>query len=181
MRYRVSFNGHIKIMNNHPIVGFQAIKPDKPKLLILGTMPSVRSIEDDFYYAHPRNAFWPIMSRYLSVDLQTVGQKTQALLNANIMLWDVLQSCERIGSLDSAIKHPQVNDFEALLNEYPDLKRILFNGKTAQDLFKKHVLKKQNLPTDLELICLPSTSPANAALTLEDKWLFWREILQKIQ
>ncbi|BBP43622.1 DNA-deoxyinosine glycosylase [Thiosulfativibrio zosterae] len=168
-------------MNNHHVVGFQAIKPDQPKVLILGTMPSVRSIEDDFYYAHPRNAFWAIMARYLNSDLQTVEQKTQALLNANIMLWDVLQTCERQGSLDSAIKQPQANDFEALFIENPDLKRIIFNGKAALDLFKKQVLKHQNLPADLELICLPSTSPANAALTLEDKWLFWREILQKIQ
>lgn len=163
------------------ITGFKPLVPQNPTCLILGTMPSVVSLEEGFYYGHPRNAFWPIISRYCGRELNDIAAKKQALLDADILLWDVLSSCERLGSLDSAIKRPVANDFASLFRQFPSLKKIIFNGKEAEKLFKRCVIKDQILPNDLEFICVPSTSPANAALTLEDKWLLWREVLPKIQ
>lgn len=163
--------------------GFEPIVPDVPdsaKLLILGTMPSVESLNQSFYYAHPRNAFWPILSALLGQKLITVEQKVDALKSAGILLWDVLASCERSGSLDSAIQKPLANDFTWIFKQHPHIKVIVFNGKTAETLFRRHVLGEQNLPTDLTLLTLPSTSPANARLTLEDKRLLWQEKLSDL-
>jgi len=163
--------------------GFDPIVPDAPdsaKLLILGTMPSVESLNQSFYYAHPRNAFWPILSALLGQELLTVEQKIHALKSAGILLWDVLASCERSGSLDSAIKKPLANDFTWIFKHHPHIKTIVFNGKSAEALFRRHVYGKQNLPSDLTLMTLPSTSPANARLTLEDKRLLWQEKLSDL-
>ncbi|MDG6777942.1 DNA-deoxyinosine glycosylase [Thiomicrorhabdus sp. zzn3] len=157
--------------------GFAPIEPESAHLLILGTMPSVESLNQAFYYAHPRNAFWPIMAELLNRPLQTVEQKTQALQQAGILLWDVLAACQREGSLDSAIQSPQANDFTWIFKKHPHLKTVVFNGKSAEALFKRHVLKQQDLPKDLTFLSLPSTSPANARLSLQDKCLLWQEKL----
>lgn len=160
--------------------GFNPIVPNMPKVIILGTMPSVVSIEQAFYYAHPRNAFWPIMEQLLGHTLNTEREKIVALQQAGIFLWDVLQACERQGSLDSAIKQPQANDFEAIFARFPQLKTVIFNGQAAEKLFKQQVLKRQAVPSDLTYLTLPSTSPANARLKLSDKVLFWQEKLQDL-
>ena len=153
-------------------------------------MPSVVSIEEAFYYAHPRNAFWPVMESLLveagqtAKSLKTIEDKKQACDVLGIYLWDVLQACQRQGSLDSAIQAPEANDFAAVFTAYPSIKTVAFNGGTAQKLFKKEVLKKQQLPdeliNELTFITLPSTSPAYAAITLEDKRLFWQEKLSDL-
>jgi TDG/mug DNA glycosylase family protein len=161
-------------------LGFEPIIPSSPKILILGTMPSVVSIDQAFYYAHPRNVFWPIIESLVLRRLPTVNDKRQACEEKDILLWDVLQSCQRPGSLDSAIQKPLANDFESLLKPYPHLKTIAFNGQAAEKLFKKEVLKKQHLPKDLVFITLPSTSPAYAAISFEDKRLFWQEKLSNL-
>ncbi len=160
--------------------GFEPIIPSVPKILILGTMPSVVSIDKAFYYAHPRNVFWPIIASMVSRSLHSIEDKKQACEEKGILLWDVLQSCQRPGSLDSAIQQPEANDFSALLQAYPLLKTIAFNGQAAEKLFKKEVLKKQNLAKELVFITLPSTSPAYAAITLEDKQLLWQEKLSDL-
>lgn len=160
--------------------GFDAITPENPRCLILGTMPSVVSLQESFYYSHPRNAFWPILSDYFQLPIETTEQKIALCKQSGVLLWDVLSSCEREGSLDSAIKQPQANDFELLFLQYPDLKSILFNGKSAQNLFEKQVMRKQNLPEGLILYSLPSTSPANAQLTYENKRVLWHETLEKV-
>lgn len=157
--------------------GFAPIEPESAHLLILGTMPSVESLNQSFYYAHPRNAFWPIMAGLLNRPLQTVEQKTHALQHAGILLWDVLAACRREGSLDSAIQTPQANDFTWIFQKHPHLKTVVFNGKAAESLFKRHVRRQQTLPDDLTYFCLPSTSPANARLSFEDKYLLWQEKL----
>lgn len=149
-------------------------------------MPSVISIEEAFYYAHPRNAFWPIIESLLvqsgksAKALSSIEAKKQACDSLGIYLWDVLQACERQGSLDSAIQLPQANDFAAVFEAYPTLKTVAFNGQAAEKLFKKEVLKKQNLPKGLVFLSLPSTSPAYAAITLEDKRLLWQEKLSDL-
>lgn len=160
--------------------GFQPIVPEFPKILILGTMPSAASLEHDFYYAHPRNAFWPIMQRLLGERFATNQEKAQALKKHGVYLWDVLQGCERKGSLDSAIKNPQANDFETVFKQFSNLNVVAFNGQAAEKLFKQHVLKKQVLPDDLTFLSLPSTSPANARLSLNDKVLLWQEKLNNL-
>ncbi|HHT00272.1 MAG TPA: DNA-deoxyinosine glycosylase [Thiomicrospira sp.] len=156
-------------------LGFDPIISAKPKVLILGTMPSVESLNQAFYYAHPRNAFWPIMSSIFDLPIDSDEDKTALIRQAGLVLWDVLAACERQGSLDSAIKNPQANDFEMLLEKYPSIKTICFNGKKAEQLFKRYVIKQQSIPDDIEYIVLSSTSPANAAITAEDKRLFWQE------
>ncbi|NPA72056.1 MAG: DNA-deoxyinosine glycosylase [Gammaproteobacteria bacterium] len=161
-------------------IGFPPIIPAHPKILILGTMPSVQSIEDAFYYAHPRNAFWPIIGSLLSQELVSIEDKRGACAALGILLWDVLQSCERKGSLDSAIKQPEANDFEYLFTQYPSIHAVLFNGQAAFKLFKKEVLKKQAIPESLVFMILPSTSPAYAAITFEDKRLLWQEKLSNL-
>ncbi len=143
-------------------------------------MPSVVSIDQAFYYAHPRNAFWPIIASLVSRNLVSIADKRQACEEKGILLWDVLQSCQRPGSLDSAIQQPRANDFESLLQQFPLLKTIAFNGQAAEKLFKKEVLKKQSLSKELVFITLPSTSPAYAAITFEDKRLLWQEKLSKL-
>lgn len=160
--------------------GFEPIFPNQPVCMILGTMPSVISLEESFYYAHPRNAFWPILSDYFQLPIKNTEQKATLCKQSGILLWDVLSSCERQGSLDSAIKQPEANDFEALFKNYPDLKAVCFNGKAAQSLFEKQVMKKQNIPNDLIFYSLPSTSPANAQLTFDNKREIWHQTLQQV-
>lgn len=161
-------------------LGFAPIIPTKPKVLILGTMPSVISLEKAFYYAHPRNAFWPIIASLVGDSLETVEQKKRACDQLGFYLWDVLQACQRQGSLDSAIQAPSANDFEQLFNTFPDLKIVAFNGQAAEKLFKKEVFNKQRLPDGLQFLSLPSTSPAYAAISLEDKRALWQEKLSHL-
>lgn len=156
---------------------FAPILSETPKVLILGTMPSVKSLQDAFYYAHSQNQFWPIMHAITGFSIASTEDKTALIKNNDLALWDVLQACERKGSLDSAIQKPVANNFAALLQLYPSIKAIVFNGKKAEQLFKQHVIKQQLLPHDLEYVVMPSTSSANAALKKADKQLFWQEKL----
>jgi TDG/mug DNA glycosylase family protein len=159
--------------------GFAPILPENPTIMILGTMPSVASLEEAFYYAHPRNAFWPILAEAFQQPIETVEQKIALCRQHAILLWDVLAFCERSGSLDSAIKQPEPNDFELLFKRFPGLKTVLFNGKAAQNLFEKQVMKTQTLPDDLVFHSLPSTSPANAQLSFENKRVLWHQTLEQ--
>lgn len=160
--------------------GFSPIVPTQPKVLVLGTAPSVVSLKEAFYYAHPRNAFWPILADYFNQPVDSIEAKKALCFENDILLWDVLSACERQGSLDSAIKQPEANDFEKLFQRFPDLKHVVFNGKAAEALFKKQVIKQQKLPQDLVFHSLPSTSPANARLTFENKRVFWHKTLQQV-
>lgn len=157
--------------------GFEPIIAEKPRVLILGTMPSVKSIADDFYYAHPRNGFWPIMAAYFQLPIESIAQKRYLIEQSELALWDVLQACERSGSLDSAIRQPIANDFAQLLANYPSIKHLFFNGEAAFKLFQKQVVKQQTLADDLSLTRLPSTSPANARMSLQDKMSIWHQSL----
>lgn len=156
---------------------FSPVEPDQAQLMILGTMPSVASLQENFYYAHARNAFWPILENYFDIKLTSVHDKKTLLCRQGIFLWDVLQSCDRPGSLDSAIKNPVANNFESTFKKHPQIKTVFFNGKAAESLFKKQVLKIQSLPEDIFYEVLPSTSPANARLNFERKKQFWIEKL----
>ena len=152
---------------------FQPISNNDAKILILGTMPGTKSLELNQYYGHTQNNFWKFIFTILKEDLSTDYETRKALLHKNkIALWDVLQYCDRVGSLDSAIKNEIANDFEAFLKQHPNIKTILFNGQKAVVFFKKYV----HLEKSYQLITLPSTSPANASKTFQSKLDEWKII-----
>mgnify|MGYP003574901663 CR=1 FL=1 len=153
---------------------FAPIAHSGATLLILGTMPGTKSLELQQYYGHARNNFWRFMFEILEEDFSDDYEVRKALLIKNkIALWDVLQYCERIGSLDSAIKNEITNDFERFLKHHPHIRTIIFNGQKAAAFFKKHVVLKK---MDYQFITMPSTSPANASKTFDSKLREWKAI-----
>lgn len=154
-------------------------------------MPGVASLSAYQYYAHKRNGFWPIMLALISGSApdyrlhnqNTYVQKIDTLQNAGFGLWDVLAECERAGSLDSAIKSNSVvmNDFVTLLTQYKAIKTVAFNGKAAEKLFQRHVipvLKLAEIDIDaIRWVSLPSSSPAMASLSLQQKYQQWQALL----
>lgn len=162
---------------------FAPLADDQSRILILGSMPGLASLAAGQYYAHPRNAFWPIMARLLRFDpaLDYAG-RVAALQGAGIALWDVLQSCTRPGSLDADIDPAsQVsNDFAGFLAAHPTITALFFNGATAESCFRRAVLP--TLPAGAPPgRRLPSTSPAHAALSVEQKLAAWQIILAPLQ
>ena len=152
---------------------FMPIASQSATILILGTMPGTKSLEINQYYGHNQNNFWKFMFTILKEDFSNDYEVRKSLLHKNnIALWDVLQFCERVGSLDSAIKKEIPNDFETFLKDHPNIKTILFNGQKAASFFKKHV----HLKKSYQLITLPSTSPANASKSLDFKLNEWKII-----
>jgi hypoxanthine-DNA glycosylase len=153
-------------------------------VLVLGSAPSVLSLERGQYYANPRNAFWRVMTELLDrSDADDYETRRRRLLEARIALWDVLASAERPGSLDASIVGATaiVNHFEAFFDEHPLVRTVFFNGGAARKFWDRRVQGAQRLPDDLALTTLPSTSPANAALTLEEKTAAWRQIIEAAQ
>lgn len=160
--------------------GFPPISRPDARVLILGSMPSRESLAQGQYYAHPRNAFWPIMTTLLEFNAGDYAQRTGQLTARGVAVWDVLQACYRSGSLDSAIANRGMvtNDFPAFLRRHPHLRRIYFNGSKAEALYLKQVLPAlSRAAASLPLRRLPSTSPAHAGLSLEQKRAAWRVIV----
>jgi TDG/mug DNA glycosylase family protein len=162
---------------------FPPISAPDAEYLVLGSMPGVASLRQGQYYAHPRNAFWPIMADLhgFAADLPYT-ERCACLVRARIALWDVLKTCTRSGSLDSAIVASTivVNDFAGFLGAHPGVRRVLFNGATAEQAFRRHVLP--GLPAEAAAIDyrrLPSTSPAHAAKTLAQKRREWGAALTR--
>ncbi|MBQ7519380.1 MAG: DNA-deoxyinosine glycosylase [Clostridia bacterium] len=146
------------------------------RLLILGTFPSVKSRENAFYYGHPQNRFWRVLGAvYHEPAPQTVGEKRAFLLRHHIALWDVIAQCEITGSADSSIRRAVPNDLPGLMARCL-IRRILLNGKTAEKIYLKY-WKALDVPHAV----LPSTSPANAAWTLERLRGAWTTELGKIE
>lgn len=142
---------------------FEPVYDKNSRILVLGSMPSVKSREEGFYYGHPRNRFWKVLSGILEcTEPVTIDDKKTMLLAHGIALWDVIASCEIKGSSDSSIKNVIPTDIFGLLRKIP-INRIYANGKTAGTLYKKYV----EPATGLSCTVLPSTSPANAAYNLE--------------
>lgn len=156
------------------LLGFEPVAGERPRLLILGTMPSAVSLDKAQYYGHPRNAFWPIQFRLAQVEaVEDYGTRCQMIRERGIALWDVLARCERTGSLDAAIRQPTPNDIEGFLARYPTVQAIAFNGGSAQKLFDR--LIRPNLQWQGTMLALPSTSPAYT-LPFSEKFLRWRVI-----
>lgn len=162
--------------------GFPPIAAPDARILILGSMPGKRSLEKYQYYAHPRNSFWPIMRRLLSADAElNYNDRKNLLLTNKIAVWDVLKSCYRKGSLDADIDQSSVepNHFRSFLTEQNNITHIFFNGAKAAQLFNKNVLNTLGEEhQNLGYIKLPSTSPAHAAMTMQQKLLTWQIIKQ---
>ncbi|HEY9018056.1 DNA-deoxyinosine glycosylase [Thiomicrospira sp.] len=158
---------------------FNPIEPAYMRVLILGSMPGRASLDVQAYYAHLRNGFWPIMAELLQRDWpHNFAQRYQNLQQHHIGLWDVLAECERPGSLDSAIRSQtiQINDIPGLVLRHPECQAIALNGNKAADLFKRHVLKPHPAVFDsIQILALPSTSPAHASMSLQDKTTVWRD------
>lgn len=161
------------------VQSFDAVAGPDAELLILGSMPGTASLTAGRYYAHPRNAFWPILAELLGFDASCpYEERLAALRSARIALWDVLHSCRRDGSLDTRIdKQDQAaNDFAALYRTHPRIRRVLFNGAMAEQCYARHVLAS-GVGSGMEYGRLPSTSPANASWSFERKLAAWRSAI----
>ena len=168
----------------HAAHGFPPIANDQARLLILGSMPGIASLRVGQYYAHPRNQFWLIMAALLERDLIALPypERVQSLIDARIALWDVLQSCQRPGSLDADIAPDSIiaNDFAPFFARHPGISHVFFNGATAEQQFKQRVQARIALP-HLHTQRLPSTSPAHAALTFPAKLKAWHSVAEVLE
>lgn len=153
------------------------IHPFKPlveinsKVCILGSFPSVKSRENNFYYGNSKNRFWKIISEIFETDLpSTIENKKKLILNNNLAIWDVLSSCDIHASQDSSIKEEKVNSIDLFVKKY-GINVLIFNGNTAYKLYKKHFKDTLNIKE----IVLPSTSPANARISYNELYKIWKE------
>lgn len=150
----------------HPI---PPVYDKNSRVLILGSFPSVKSREYGFFYGHPQNRFWRVIANVCSEKVpESIEEKKSLLLKHGIAVWDVIHSCEISGSADSSIKNAVPNDINHIINE-SGVEHIFTNGRKSDELYKKY-LEKQ---TGIKAVCLPSTSPANAAWSFEkltEKW-----------
>ena len=142
---------------------FPPVWNEESEILILGSFPSVKSSEQGFFYGHPRNRFWEVISTIVESERPvTIKEKKEMLLAHHIAIWDVVKSCRIRGSSDSSIRDVVPNDISGLL-ENSRITKIFANGKTAQRLYYRYLYENIKLPA----VLLPSTSPANAAWSLE--------------
>lgn len=156
-------------MINHPI---KPVFDENSKILILGSFPSVKSREQLFFYGHPQNRFWRVTSSVFERDVpETIEEKKRFLLSCRIAVWDVIASCDITGSSDSSIKNAVANDI-GMIFKSADVEKIFVNGKTAYKYYNKYLKDKLGI----EAICLPSTSPANAAWSQQKLIEAWKVI-----
>ncbi len=157
------------------IYSFAPIIDKDSRILILGSMPSIRSLELGQYYGHGQNYFWPMLFELFGETYSNdYEQKKRLILSHRLALWDVLGSCEREGSLDSNITNEIANDFDVFFKEYPLIKAILFNGTKAEQSFKKYFPQLFQTMTHYKM---PSTSPAHT-MKRQDKLTQWRLLEQ---
>ena len=154
----------------HIIHSFQPVFDEQSEILILGTLPSVKSRENQFYYGHKQNRFWKVLAKIYEEPVpESMEEKKQMLLRNHLAIWDVIESCDIKGSSDSSIKNVVPTDLRRIL-EGAQVKRIFANGKKAGALYQKY----QQQMTGIEAIVRPSTSPANAAWSFERLYEEWK-------
>ena len=159
----------------HITHSFEPVYDKNSRILILGTLPSVASRENNFYYGHKQNRFWKLLAHLLDEPVpEAIDEKKHMLLNNHIAIWDVIQSCDIKGSSDSSIKNVEPTDIRKILDT-ADIKQVIENGNKAGQLYKKYQLPL----TGLAAVILPSTSPANAAWTFEKLCKRWGEYIKK--
>jgi TDG/mug DNA glycosylase family protein len=156
------------------LTGLAPVLNKQTRILLLGSFPGAASLAAQQYYGHPQNQFWKLLSAVLNIDLVAMPypQRLKALLANNIGVWDVIAACERSGSLDSAIRNAQHNDFAPLKKRCPKLKLVCFNGKTSGKL------EAAFAEAGFETLVLPSSSPAHATWSFERKLEVWRGIAE---
>ncbi len=155
----------------HPIPPFW---DENSKILILGSFPSVKSRETMFFYGHPQNRFWRVLAAVLQKEApQSIEEKKLFLKENHIALWDVIASCDITGSSDASIKNALPNDISAILGS-ADIKQIFVNGKTAEALYNRYIFPQ----CKISAVAMPSTSPANAAWSLEKLISKWSTVKQ---
>lgn len=158
-------------MIQHPI---QPVFDNDSQILILGSFPSVKSREEGFFYGHPQNRFWRVLAAVCEDAVPVTIEEKKAFLHRNhIAVWDVIQSCDIEGSADSSIKNVVPNDLTGIMDS-TNIGQIYVNGKKAEQLYKKYIFPR----IGRKAICLPSTSPANAAWNLERLIKEWKSILR---
>ncbi|MBO7453426.1 MAG: DNA-deoxyinosine glycosylase [Clostridiales bacterium] len=156
----------------HP---FEPLYSENSKVLILGSFPSVKSRERQFFYGHPQNRFWKVISALFDEDVPTsIPEKKHLILSHHLALWDSIASCEITGSSDASIRNAKANDISLILRSCP-IEKIICNGRKSYELYQKYIEPK----TNRSAICLSSTSPANAAWTLDKLIDAWSVILDK--
>jgi TDG/mug DNA glycosylase family protein len=150
--------------------GLAPVTCPEPRVLILGSYPSVLSLARGEYYGNPRNRFWAVMENLFGIRAALpYRERCSRLAESGIALWDVVASCSRPGSADSRIRNPVPNDIKGFVRSHPSVRLIALNGSTAGRLYRKSA----EVPC-IPFIVLPSTSPANAAMTVEEKIRAWR-------
>jgi len=159
------------------IHAFEPVYDQNSRILLLGSMPSPKSRSNGFYYGHPQNRFWRVLAALYQTDLpRSRPEKERLLLDHHLALWDVLESCEILGSADSSIRLPRVNDLSPILSAGP-IQAIITNGQTAAKLYAKYIQPATGRPC----LILPSTSPANGHFSLADLCAAWRILLPLTQ
>ena len=160
----------------HIIHPFEPVFDANSEILILGTLPSVQSRENNFYYGHRRNRFWPLLAALFCAEVpKTREEKISLLLQNHVALWDVVYSCNIQGSSDSSIRNITSTDLSRIRNA-ADIKRIFANGNRAGELYRRYQEKLTGVP----ITVLPSTSPANAAWTFEKLLTAWAAVKNKL-
>ena len=156
---------------NHP---FEPVFDSASKILILGTMPSIASVQQGFYYMHPQNRFWKILSKIYETDVYNASleEKKHFLIMHHLAVYDVVSSCDIDQSKDDSIKDVEYADIRSILNQ-SCIEKILLNGKKAYQLFLKKYPEYNNIA-----YCLPSTSPANAQIHLDELVRIWQDALR---
>ena len=150
----------VKNIEKHP---FPPLYDKNSRVLILGSFPSVKSREQMFFYGHPQNRFWKVIPAIFKEKVpETIEEKKSLILRHHLALWDVIAECEITGSSDASIKNAKANDLSEILENAP-IEKIIVNGKTAEKLYIKYIEPL----TGIKAVVMPSTSPANAAWTLE--------------
>lgn len=168
------------MVGSHRAESFAPISTLRSHTLILGSMPGIRSLAAEQYYAHPQNVFWQILGDIYGAPVMTYQQRIALIRKNHLALWDVLKFCRRRGSLDNRIDSAsiEVNDFDFFLRTRPLIRRVFFNGTKAEQEFKKRVIPALSAAViaRLALKRLPSTSPAHATLRPVDKMKAWRAV-----
>ena len=157
-------------MIDHP---FEPVYSINSNILILGSFPSVKSRNENFYYAHLQNRFWKLIAKIYNEETPiTVEEKKNIILKNNLAIWDVIKSCDIVGSADNTIQNVEINDVNRLISKN-NIKKVIFNGKKSFELYIKHNNKLANV----EYIELPSTSPANAKYSFDKLYNIWCKAL----
>lgn len=163
---------------------FPPLESENSRVLVLGSMPSQKSLELQQYYGHPQNAFWKIMAALTGVSHDAPYQlRAEALLEMGVSVWDTIASCHRPGSMDADIDASTitVNDFSGFIQRHKNLQCVLFNGQASAKTFHRHLGKSYLADSGIESLVMPSTSPAYASMSLDKKQTIWLNALDALK